>query len=226
MQIAAFHTRLSKGMINMSHFFKLSQTTALVCTLGVAGLTSLPAQAADDGTLTIKAGVSKATCAVIIGDNPANPGNSSYKTLNLGNIASNNKSSIAGEKFGRPVQIQFALTNPEDTSKACDLTALSSGWQLKTNFNAATQFTTVGTGTSAKNYLKNEIPATAGGTNAVVTLGVGVRELVLKDQENIIVGLGNGTNIATMWAQFVYATTGQATPGKFNFIMPVTVAYK
>ena len=96
MQIAAFHTRLSKGMINMSHFFKLSQTTALVCALGVAGLTSLPAQAADDGTLTIKAGVSKATCAVIIGDNPANPGKSSYKTLNLGNIASNNKSSIAG----------------------------------------------------------------------------------------------------------------------------------
>ena len=61
----------------MKHISKLSHATALVAALGAASLTSLSAHAADTpnvGTLNLKASVSKATCALVIGDKADSPG--------------------------------------------------------------------------------------------------------------------------------------------------------
>ncbi len=208
----------------MKHISKLSQATALVAALGAACLTSLSAHAADTpnaGTLTLKAMISATTCAVVIGENGANPGTSSYKAVNLGNIASDNKSNAKGVKFGTQKAIMFSLKDPTNPNQACTLTNISSGWQVKTNL-AATQLTNLGDTAAPKYYLKNSV---VGGTDAAVALGTGLNELTLKEGENVLTSGGKLQAAASMWAQFVYSTTGQATPGKYNFLMPVTITY-
>ena len=205
----------------MKHISKLSQATALVAALGAACLTSLSAHAADAGTLTLNAKISMTTCKVVIGDDINNPGTSSYKALNLGNVASDNKSGAKGQRFGTQKQIMFSLKDPSNPNSACNLTNVISGWQVRTNLAPEQLINLSSTGTPAY-YLKNTV---SGGTDAAVAVGTGKTEKALTIGDNVLTAAGNNSASAVFWAQFVYSTTGQATPGKYNFVMPVTITY-
>ena len=216
----------------MKHISNLSQATALVAALGAACLTSLSAHAADTpnvGTLNLKASVSKATCALVIGDSTTSTNQTSYKTLNLGNIASDNKSNAKAKftTFGAQKSVVFSLKDPADTTKAC-------------NLGGATRFTLNGeiaansvviNGKSS--FLKNKIAANLGGTDALVKLTVGASATgtdpitTLKDGINALAIFDSAQNgKAFLSAQFAYSDAKDATPGKFNYDLPVTVTYK
>ena len=207
----------------MKHISNLSQATALVAALGAACLTSLSAHAADTpnaGNLKITAAVSKATCAVILNDQNATANKSSYKALNLGNIAGTNVSGIAGQTFSGVKSMTFALKDPNNTANACSLTGVTN-WELHTTLKA-TDIVTIGT----KTFLKNQIPATEGGTNAVVLLSSGLQPLTLAAGDYTLFTRAQTATEGGMGAQFAFATTQAATPGKYNFNMPVTIIYK
>jgi type 1 fimbria pilin len=212
----------------MKHFFSQTSTAALVCALGAACLPSQQAQAADAGSLTIKATISKATCALIIGDNTNSPGTSSYKTLNLGNLASNNASGVSAafSTFGTKKWVMFSLKDPSDPTKACDLSG-STAYQLSAYVDKAESVTTSGT----SSFLKNKITAAQGGTNALVKVlfggSSGGLDVALKQGLNPLGGW-SATSVANLYlyAQFAYASAADATPGKFNFDLPITVTYK
>jgi len=222
----AFHSRLSKGIINMKHISKLSQTTALIAALGAA---SLSAQAADGGTLTLKASVSKATCALVVGDTATSSNQTSYKALNLGNIASDNKSATkaAYETFGTKKFVVFSLKDPVNPSQPC-------------NLSGTTKFTLngeVATGTAVvfgkSSFLKNKILASQGGTDALVKIlfggvsGGADPTVPLKDGINELGTFSTTDNgKAFLYAQFAYSAPRDATPGKFSYDMPITVTYK
>lgn len=213
----------------MKHISKLSQTTALIAALGAASLTSLSAQAADGGTLTLKASVSKATCALVVGDTATSSDQTSYKALNLGNIASDNKSATkaAYETFGTKKFVVFSLKDPVNPSQPC-------------NLSGTTKFTLngeVATGTAVVNgkssFLKNKIPASQGGTDALVKILFGGASggadptVPLKDGINVLGTFSTTDNgKAFLYAQFAYSAQRDASPGKFSYDMPVTVTYK
>ena len=216
----------------MKHISNLSQATALVAALGAACLTSLSAHAADTppniGTLNLKASVSKATCALVIGDNLTSTNQTSYKTLNLGNIASDNKSNAKAKftTFGAQKSVVFSLKDPADTTKACNLggaTRFTLNGQVASN-------TAVVDGKSS--FLKNKIAADKGGTDALVKLTVGgsqggVNPPTLKDGINALATFDLANNgKAFLYAQFAYSGQKDATAGKFNYDLPVTVTYK
>ena len=216
----------------MKHISKLSHATALVAALGAASFTSLSAHAADTpnvGTLNLKASVSKATCALVIGDKADSPNQTSYKTLNLGNIASDNKSNPKAKftTFGDKKFVVFSLKNPADTTKACDL-----GGATKFTLNGEIAANSVVIN-GESSFLKNKIAADKGGTDALVKLSVGgsqggVNPPTLKDGINALAtfNLANSGNKAYLYAQFAYSGGKDATPGKFNYDLPVTVTYK
>lgn len=213
----------------MKHISKLSQATALVAALGTASFTSMPAHAADAGTLNLKAAVSKATCALVIGESATSSNQTSYKALNLGNIASDNKSATkaAFVTFGTQKSVVFSLKDPVDPSKPC-------------NLGGATQFTLngeVATGTAVVNgsssFLKNKISTNQGGTDALVKIMVGgiaggkfdvAKPLKEGNNELLVVNAIDGKGF--LYAQFAYSAQKEASPGKFNYDLPVTVTYK
>ena len=215
----------------MKHISKLSHATALVAALGAACLTSLSAHAADTpnvGTLNLKASVSKATCALVIGDKADSPNQTSYKTLNLGNIASDNKSNPKAKftTFGDKKFVVFSLKDPADTTKACNL-----GGATKFTLNGEIAANSVVIN-GESSFLKNKIAADKGGTDALVKLLVGgaqggVNPPTLKDGINALAIFDSAQNgKAFLSAQFAYSDAKDATPGKFNYDLPVTVTYK
>jgi type 1 fimbria pilin len=216
----------------MKHISKLSHATALVAALGAASLTSLSAHAADTpnvGTLNLKASVSKATCALVIGDNAASPNQTSYKTLNLGNIASDNKSNAKAKftTFGDKKFVVFSLKNPADTTKACDL-----GGATKFTLNGEIAANSVVIN-GKSSFLKNKIAADKGGTDAFVKLTVGGTATgtdpitILQGGINALAIFDSAQNgKAFLSAQFAYSGEKDASPGKFNYDLPVTVTYK
>jgi type 1 fimbria pilin len=217
----------------MKHISNLSQATALVAALGAACLTSLSAHAADTppniGTLNLKASVSKATCALVIGDSLNSTNQTSYKTLNLGNIASDNKSNAKAKftTFGAQKSVVFSLKDPADTTKACNLggaTKFTLNGQVASN-------TAVVNGESS--FLKNKIAADKGGTDALVKIIVGGINggkfdisTPLKEGNNELVTVDGNAGKAFLYAQFAYSGQKDATAGKFNYDLPVTVTYK
>lgn len=217
----------------MKHISKLSHATALVAALGAASLTSLSAQAQSNtpnvGTLNLKASVSKATCALVIGDNANSPNQTSYKTLNLGNIASDNKSNAKAKftTFGDKKFVVFSLKNPADTTKACDLGGA-------TNFTLNGEIAANSVVINGKSsFLKNKIAADKGGTDAFVRLTVGASATgtdpitTLKEGINALAIFNSAQNgKAFLSAQFAYSGDKDASPGKFNYDLPVTVTYK
>ena len=217
----------------MKHISNLSQATALVAALGAACLTSLSAHAADTppnvGTLNLKASVSKATCALVIGDKADSPNQTSYKTLNLGNIASDNKSNTKAKftTFGDKKFVVFSLKDPADTTKACNL-----GGATKFTLNGEIAANSVVIN-GKSSFLKNKIAANLGGTDALVKLTVGASATgtdpitTLKDGINALAIFDSAQNgKAFLSAQFAYSDAKDATPGKFNYDLPVTVTYK
>jgi type 1 fimbria pilin len=217
----------------MKHISNLSQATALVAALGAACLTSLSAHAADTppnvGTLNLKASVSKATCALVIGDSTTSTNQTSYKTLNLGNIASDNKSNTKAKftTFGDKKFVVFSLKNPADTTKPCDL-----GGATKFTLNGEIAANSVEIN-GKSSFLKNKIAASQGGTDALVRLTVGASATgtdpitILKDGINALANFDSAQNgKAFLSAQFAYSGAKDASPGKFNYDLPVTVTYK
>lgn len=213
----------------MKHISNLSQATALVAALGAASFSSLSANAADAGTLNLKASVSKATCALVIGDSATSPNQTSYKTLNLGNIASDNKSNTKAKftTFGNKKFVVFSLKNPADTTKPCDL-----GGATKFTLNGEIAANSVVIN-GKSSFLKNKIAADKGGTDALVKLTVG-GSATGTDPITILQGGINALAIfdsaqngkAFLSAQFAYSDAKDASPGKFNYDLPVTVTYK
>ncbi len=213
----------------MKHISKLSHATALVAALGAASFSSLSANAADAGTLNLKASVSKATCALVIGDSTTSTNQTSYKTLNLGNIASDNKSNAKAKftTFGAQKFVVFSLKNPADTTKACDLGGVT---KFTLNGQVASN-TAVVDGKSS--FLKNKIAADKGGTDALVKIMVGGINggkfdisTPLKEGNNELVTVDGKAGKAFLYAQFAYSGQKDATAGKFNYDLPVTVTYK
>jgi type 1 fimbria pilin len=213
----------------MKHISKLSHATALVAALGAASFSSLSANAADAGTLNLKASVSKATCALVIGDNATSPNQTSYKTLNLGNIASDNKSNAKAKftTFGNKKFVVFSLKNPADTTKACDLGGVT---KFTLNGEIAANSVVIN---GKSSFLKNKIAPNDGGTDALVKLTVGGSQggadplTTLRDGINALANFDSAQNgKAYLYAQFAYSDAKDATPGKFNYDLPVTVTYK
>lgn len=213
----------------MKHISKLSHATALVAALGAASFSSLSANAADAGTLNLKAAISKATCALVIGDKADSPNQTSYKTLNLGNIASDNKSNTKAKftTFGAQKFVVFSLKDPVDANKPCNLggaTKFTLNGQVASN-------TAVIDGKSS--FLKNKIAANQGGTDALVKIMVGGINggkfdisKPLQEGTNELVTVDGNTGKAFLYAQFAYSDAKDASPGKFNYDLPVTVTYK
>lgn len=213
----------------MKHISKLSHATALVAALGAASFSSLSANAADAGTLNLKASVSKATCALVIGDSATSTNPTSYKTLNLGNIASDNKSNTKAKftTFGAQKFVVFSLKDPVDANKPCNLggaTKFTLNGQVASN-------TAVIDGKSS--FLKNKIAANQGGTDALVKIMVGGINggkfdisKPLQEGTNELVTVDGNTGKAFLYAQFAYSDAKDASPGKFNYDLPVTVTYK
>lgn len=213
----------------MKHISKLSHATALVAALGAASFSSLSANAADAGTLNLKAAISKATCALVIGDSATSTNPTSYKTLNLGNIASDNKSNAKAKftTFGAQKFVVFSLKDPVDANKPCNLggaTKFTLNGQVASN-------TAVVDGKSS--FLKNKIAANQGGTDALVKIMVGGINggkfdisKPLQEGTNELVTVDGNTGKAFLYAQFAYSDAKDASPGKFNYDLPVTVTYK
>ena len=217
----------------MKHISNLSQATALVAALGAACLTSLSAHAADTppnvGTLNLKASVIKATCALVIGDKADSPNQTSYKTLNLGNIASDNKSNAKAKftTFGAQKFVVFSLKNPADTTKACDLGGVT---KFTLNGEIAANSVVIN---GKSSFLKNKSAANQGGTDALVKIMVGGINggkfdinTPLKEGNNELITVDGKAGKAFLYAQFAYSGAKDATPGKFNYDLPVTVTYK
>ena len=217
----------------MKHISNLSQATALVAALGAACLTSLSAHAADTppnvGTLNLKASVSKATCALVIGDSTTSTNQTSYKTLNLGNIASDNKSNPKAKftPFGDKKFVVFSLKNPADTTRACDLGGVT---QFTLNGEIAANSVVIN---GVSSFVKNKIAADKGGTDALVKIMVGGIfggkfdiGTPLKEGNNELVTVDGKDGKAFLYAQFAYSDAKDASPGKFNYDLPVTVTYK
>jgi hypothetical protein len=121
----------------------------------------------------------------------------------------------------------FSLKDPSDPTKACDLSG-STAYQLSAYVDKAESVTTSGT----SSFLKNKITAAQGGTNALVKVlfggdGGGL-DVALKQGLNPLGGLiaTDRTEGVFLYAQFAYASAADATPGKFNFDLPITVTYK
>ena len=213
----------------MKHISKLSHATALVAALGAASFSSLSANAADAGTLNLKASVSKATCALVIGDSTTSTNQTSYKTLNLGNIASDNKSNAKAKftTFGAQKFVVFSLKNPADTTKACDLGGVT---KFTLNGEIAANSVVIN---GKSSFLKNKIAPNDGGTDALVKLTVGGSQggadplTTLRDGINALANFDSAQNgKAFLYAQFAYSGAKDASPGKFNYDLPVTVTYK
>jgi hypothetical protein len=227
-------TAFFKGLFMVNHYKlqKVAIATSMFLGLATAQLNSI-AQAADSATLNVSGQITSTTCNILISD-PGGTGATGTKVLNLGNVATS--TGATGSVIGNPVGAIFSVVSTGNPSTPCTFQGGNTKWDLALALSSS-QISSIGTST----FLKNNIAAASGGTDAVVqlkggvgtTLAAATNTLTLQGDQGIGGTLMSGgstltaasTSSIAISAQFVRSAAAAPTGGAFSQTIPLLARY-